>query len=186
MARIRKGRSSTMYNIKPKKCVVCKEAYQPFQTLQKVCGVKCAAELAKGKRENKERAITKEKKRLLKEMDRSHWLKKAQIVFNAWIRERDKGLPCISCGKHHSGQYHAGHYRTVASCSALRFCEMQVWKQCAPCNLYKSGDIINYRNNLIKKIGIENVEKIENYNESKRWTIEELKEICQKYRKPKA
>lgn len=171
-----------MYNIKPKKCVVCKEAYQPHQTLQRVCSTKCGLAFAVGKREKKERATTREMKRVLRQTDRAYWIKKAQTVFNAWIRERDAGLPCISCGKHHSGQYHAGHYRTVASCSALRFCEMQVWKQCAPCNLYKSGDIINYRKNLIKKIGIENVEKIENYNESKRWSIQELKSIVDKYK----
>lgn len=171
-----------MYNIKPKKCVVCKEAYQPHQTLQRVCSPKCGLAFAVGKREKKERATTREMKRVLRQTDRAYWIKKAQTVFNAWIRERDAGLPCISCGKHHSGQYHAGHYRTVASCSALRFCEMQVWKQCAPCNLYKSGDIINYRKNLIKKIGIENVEKIENYNESKRWSIQELKSIVDKYK----
>lgn len=171
-----------MYNIKPKKCAVCKEAYQPHQTLQRVCSPKCGLAFAVERREKKERATTREMKRVLRETSRAYWIKKAQTVFNAWIRERDAGLPCISCGKHHSGQYHAGHYRTVASCSALRFCEMQVWKQCAPCNLYKSGDITNYRKNLIKKIGIENVEKIENYNESKRWTTEELKEICQKYK----
>lgn len=171
-----------MYNIKPKKCVVCKESYQPHQTLQRVCSPKCGLAFAVGKREKKERATTREMKRVLRQTDRAYWIKKAQTVFNAWIRERDAGLPCISCGKHHSGQYHAGHYRTVASCSALRFCEMQVWKQCAPCNLYKSGDIINYRKNLIKKIGIENVEKIENYNESKRWSIQELKSIVDKYK----
>lgn len=171
-----------MYNLKPKKCAVCKEAYQPHQTLQRVCSPKCGLAFAVGKREKKERATTREMKRVLRQTDRAHWIKKAQTVFNAWIRERDAGLPCISCGKHHSGQYHAGHYRTVASCSALRFCEMQVWKQCAPCNLYKSGDIINYRKNLIKKIGIENVEKIENYNESKRWSIQELKSIVDKYK----
>ena len=171
-----------MYNIKPKKCAVCKEAYQPHQTLQRVCSPKCGLAFAVEKREKKERATTREMKRVLRETDRAYWIKKAQTVFNAWIRERDAGLPCISCGKHHSGQYHAGHYRTVASCSALRFCEMQVWKQCAPCNLYKSGDIINYRKNLIKKIGIENVEKIENYNESKRWSIQELKSIVDKYK----
>lgn len=171
-----------MYNLKPKKCAVCKEAYQPHQTLQRVCSTKCGLAFAVGKREKKERATTREMKRVLRQTDRAYWIKKAQTVFNAWIRERDAGLPCISCGKHHSGQYHAGHYRTVASCSALRFCEMQVWKQCAPCNLYKSGDIINYRKNLIKKIGIENVEKIENYNESKRWSIQELKSIVDKYK----
>lgn len=171
-----------MYNIKPKKCAVCKKAYQPHQTLQRVCSPKCGLAFAVDKREKKEKKQTREMKRVLRETSRAYWIKKAQISFNAWIRERDAGLPCISCGKHHSGQYHAGHYRTVASCSALRFCEMQVWKQCAPCNLYKSGDITNYRKNLIKKIGIENVEKIENYNESKRWSIQELKSIVDKYK----
>ena len=167
---------------------MCKEAYQPFQTLQKVCGVKCAAELARGKREKKERAITKEKKRLLRETDRSHWLKKAQIVFNAWIRERDKGLPCISCGTTKTIQWDAGHYMPAGANAALRFDENNVNKQCCYCNdgSKLSGNLIKYRIGLVKKIGEDAVVSLETNKEIKRWTIEELKEICQKYKKPKA
>lgn len=176
-----------MYNLRPKKCAVCKEAFQPLQTLQKVCGVKCAAELAKAKREKKERAITKEKKRLLKETDRSHWLKKSQIVFNAWIRERDKGLPCISCGiPDGKGKRNAGHYRPAGLHTALRFDEKNVSGQCERCNTSLSGNLIEYRKGLVKKIGIIEVEKLETNYDKKRWTIDELKEICQKYKKPKA
>ena len=176
-----------MYNIKPKKCAVCKEAFQQFQTLQRVCGVKCAAELARGKREKKEREITKEKKRLIRETDRSHWIKKAQIVFNAWIRERDKGLPCISCGvPDGQGKRNAGHYRPAGLHTALRFEPKNCHGQCERCNTSLSGNLIEYRKGLIKKIGIDAVESLETNYEKKRWTIEELKEICQKYKKPKA
>ncbi len=176
-----------MYNIKPKKCAVCKEAFQPFQTLQKVCSVSCSVDFANGNREKKERAITKEKNRLLKETDRAHWIKKAQIVFNAWIRERDKGFPCISCGIADGvGKRNAGHYRPAGLHTALRFEPKNCHGQCERCNTSLSGNLIEYRKGLLKKIGIDEVEKLETNYDKKRWTILELKEICQKYKKPKA
>ncbi len=132
---------------------------------------------AKEKKERKERQERREKLK-----DKRWYLKKAQQVFNRWIRERDKNEPCISCQRRHKGQYHAGHYRTTAAAPQLRFDESNVFKQCAPCNNHLSGNIGEYRINLIKKIGLENVEALENNNELKRWTIEELKQIIERYK----
>jgi DNA repair exonuclease SbcCD ATPase subunit len=148
------------------------------------CSVKCLADHTAQKRvetqERKERKKLAEAKERVK--TRSQWQKEAQAAFNAYIRERDKDLPCVSCGRHHDGQYHAGHYRTTASAPQLRFDERNVWKQCAPCNNHLSGNIANYRPELIKRIGLEQVEDIENNSELKRWTIEELKQIKAKYK----
>ena len=63
------------------------------------------------KHRNEQRRKAKERKAKLK--SRSEWLKEAQAVFNKFIRLRDKDQPCISCGRYHQGQYHAGHYRSV-------------------------------------------------------------------------
>lgn len=173
---------------KPKetKCKVCGCYFvKTISSTQKVCSPKCAIilskEQAKKKREKQEKAERRERKAKLK--SRSEWLKDAQSVFNKFIRLRDKNEPCISCGKYHTGQYHAGHYRSVGACPELRFCELNVHKQCAPCNDHKSGNIIEYRINLVKKIGVDKVEWLERQDhEPKKYTIEDCKEIIKYYK----
>jgi len=46
-----------------------------------------------------------------------------------------------------------------------------------------SGNIANYRINLVKKIGIEKVEAIENYNEIVKFSIEGMKNLEAKYKR---
>lgn len=165
--------------IKPKKCRICRETFTPFRPLQVCCTSGCAIELAQKTRAKKERKELKEAKERIK--SRGDWTREAQQAFNAYIRERDRDLPCISCGRMHNGQYHAGHYRTVGANPELRFNELNVHKQCAPCNDHLHGNLINYRINLIKKIGIEAVEYLEGPHDPKKYTIEELKAIKKKY-----
>ena len=109
----------------------------------------------------------------------------AQKAFNAYIRYRDRNLPCVSCDKPNDGshQRHASHYRSVKACSALRFNEMNVHASCMQCNSHMSGNITEYRIRLIKKIGLEMVAWIESQNKVTRYTCEELKNIELKYKK---
>jgi hypothetical protein len=113
---------------------------------------------------------------------KGQYMREAQTAFNAWVRERDAKLPCISCGRHHQGKYDAGHYRTVGSNPALRFEPLNCHRQCSPCNTHKSGDIVNYRIELVKRIGAELVEWLEGPHEPQRYTIEDLKAITAEYR----
>lgn len=110
------------------------------------------------------------------------YMREAQAAFNAWIRERDRLLPCISCGRHHQGKYDAGHYRTVGSNPALRFEPLNCHKQCVPCNQHKSGNIVEYRLNLVQRIGADAVAWLEGPHEPKKYTIEDLQQIKAKYR----
>jgi hypothetical protein len=107
-------------------------------------------------------------------------LKQAQIVFNKWIRERDKDLGCISCG---GSVDHAGHYFAQGSNSALRFDEMNVNGQCVGCNTYKHGNLINYRKGLVKRYGKEETEQFEILAErgAYKWSRSEVEEIIKKY-----
>lgn len=163
-----------------RKCRVCKTKFQRFNTLQVVCSAKCALDYAREQERKKEARELRERKRALK--TRSDWLKEAQVEFNKFIRERDADLPCISCGRHHQGQYHAGHYRTVGACPELRFNELNCHKQCAPCNNHKSGNIVEYRINLVAKIGQAAVEWLEGPHDPVKYTIDEIKEIKRLYR----
>ena len=165
--------------IKPKfkKCRICKSKFQLFRTTQKVCSPDCAIALARLDSAKKEKKSHAKAKRELKNNDRSFQLKKTQQIFNTFIRLRDVNDVCISCGRKHSGQHHAGHYRSVGSCPELRFSEDNCHRQCAPCNNHLSGNLIPYRVMLISKIGLDRVEKIEGPHEPKKYTIENLKTL---------
>ena len=86
-------------------------------------------------------------------------LKKCQTVFNKFIRERDKDLPCISCGTGIGAN--AGHYLSQGHHSALRFNEVNTNGQCIRCNLFLSGHLIGYRKGLIKRYGEAKVLELE-------------------------
>lgn len=165
----------------------CAIQFVPAQLGQKVCGWACGLAIAPANQDRARKAIEQRERREIKVRkeklkSRADHLKETQAVFNEWIRLRDAGLPCVSCGRHHEGQYHAGHYRTVAASPELRFEPLNVHKQCAPCNNHKSGDIVNYRINLVHRIGAEKVDWIEGPHEPQRYTIEQLKELKAHYR----
>lgn len=163
------------------RCKVCLVEYKKWRMTQKVCGsIECAAEYARQVREKAERKELRARKEKLK--TRTQWLKEAQIEFNRYIRERDRDLPCISCGRFHSGAYDAGHYRSVGAAPQLRFDETNCHKQCVPCNQHKSGNAIEYRRGLISKIGQRRTESLEQSNEVIRWTIEDAKRIKAEYK----
>ncbi len=170
--------------MKTHKCRICKKDYLRSRSLQKVCSPVCAIALARNKREKAEKADRIEFKRNVRDNDKSYWMKKAQTAFNTFIRQRDKGLPCISCGKPDDGlhQRHASHYRPASVNSVHRFNPDNVWAGCAQCNTMKSGNLTGYRIELINKIGLSKVEALENSNQVKRWSIDELKDIVEQYK----
>ncbi len=172
-----------------KKCAVrtCRAPFVPTQTFQTWCSPDCAIVIARAKQEKQRLAIDQRERREIRAAKervkpRGEHMKEAQAAFNAWIRERDSLQPCISCGRHHQGKYDAGHYRTVGSNPALRFEPLNCHKQCVPCNQHKSGDIVNYRINLVRRIGAEKVEWLEGPHEPKKYSIEDLKAIKAHYR----
>lgn len=166
-----------------KKCKVCGTKFRPkYNSMQKVCSVDCARDYARLSREQEYRKETRRRKKELNENDRSYQLKKAQDDCNAYIRARDKGKPCISCGTTTAGQYHAGHYRSVGAMPALRFHEDNIHLQCAQCNNWKSGNATEYRIRLMKKIGEAMVEYLEKDQVIHKFDLEEIKEIRQYYK----
>lgn len=172
---------------KPKRCKACRAEFVPARPLQIACGPKCALDLAKKASERKANAQAKEERKAAREAKervktRAEYMREAQAAFNAWVRARDANLPCVSCGRHHQGQYHAGHYRSVGSSPALRFEPLNVWKQCAPCNNHLSGNAIEYRIELVKRIGADMVEWLEGPHDPKKYTVEDLKQIAKECR----
>ena len=176
-----------------KKCKYCKNFVSEYIKVPAgvFCGMDHAVKFAYEATKKKRAAILlKTKKEFNKETKRlkhaaktkSEWIKECQTIFNRFIRLRDKGLNCISCGRDHGGQYHAGHYKSVGSSPELRFNELNCHKQCAPCNNHLSGNITEYRINLIKKIGTKEVEKLEGPHKAKHYTIDNIKELTKHYK----
>ncbi|MEE9659099.1 recombination protein NinG [Enterobacter cloacae complex sp. CARB60] len=177
---------------KPKTCPICSTEYTPRSSLQKVChNYKCAiafnkqrdAEIAareQRKRDKEARAKWRERKAEVKPL--KHWEDLTQRVVNDYIRERDRDLPCISCGTWTTVQWEAGHFRSRGKASHLRYHEDNIHAQCHHCNVHLSGNQQQYRINLIAKIGAERVEALENNNTPHRNTREELDAIRKRYR----
>jgi len=170
--------------LKKKKCKICKTEFIPFNSLTKVCSSQCAYEYVQQENLRKSRKDAKEQRKQHREdknglKSRSDWLREAQTVFNAYIRARDRGQPCISCDKSDNGQHqrHASHYRSVKACSILRFNTFNVHSSCATCNAILSGNLLEYRIRLIKKIGAERVDWLECQNNPIRYDIDYLKRL---------
>ncbi len=167
------------FNPKPRPCPVCEKPYVPARPMQAVCGPRCAA--AKVKRDKaEERARVKTRKEAIKTLP---VLKaEAQAAFNAYIRARDAGKPCISCGaplegNGVGGHFDCGHFRSVGSAPQHRYNPLNAAGQCKSCNRWGAGMAVEYRKGLIERIGLEAVEALENDNATHRWTREELAAI---------
>lgn len=170
---------------KAKTCAVksCGKEFYPFKTTERVCSVDCAIEYGKQREARRYALETRKLKREHRAKDRSYQLRKAQEAFNAYIVERDRHLGCISCGSK-TAKSSCGHFKTVGAHPALRFNEDNGNGQCWwNCNSNKSGNIVEYRIGLVKKIGVERVEELEKYHPPANWTLEEIKEIKTKYRR---
>lgn len=111
-------------------------------------------------------------------------LKKELVtVLHKFIRLRDsKGADfadCISCGRTiPTKEGHAGHF-IPSTYSSVKFSELNINFQCKNCNVWKRGNIIEYRPRLIQKIGKEQVEALENmrhdtFKQTREWYEEKI------------
>lgn len=169
-----------------RKCKHCGEYVSEFIVLPvgAFCNKDHAILYARDKKrlERVKKRKTREKKVAIDKQCKKTQKAKAQAVFNAYIRERDRDLPCISCGRYHKGQYHAGHYKTRGAHPELAFHPLNCHKQCSACNNYLSGNIVNYRKNLIEKIGLDSVEWLEGSHKVAKLTAEDYIEIASWYK----
>ena len=173
--------------MKVKKCKVCKTPFTPTKPMQCVCGLDCALSMVATKKAKQgaiqartEALRDKAKREQLK--TRADWAKEAQAAFNRWVRLRDMGKPCISCGRHHKGQIHAGHYLSRGAHPELAYHPDNCHAQCAPCNTYLSGNAAAYRINLVRLIGVERVEALEGPQQPSNHTTADLMAIRDNYR----
>lgn len=177
--------------MRDKKCKACGNIFTPLRQFQTTCGYECALDYARIKQKQN---LTKHKNKAvkqLKENDIPTLKRVAQTLVNKYIRLRDNTLPCVSCGfvpycdkknNYVTRQWHASHYMPMGINGAIRYHEDNIHKSCSICNNYLSGNLVPYRVELIKRIGLEKVEWLESQKHPKKWSVEELKEIIDTYR----
>ena len=91
----------------------------------------------------------------------------AQKLVNAYVRKRDAINPngdfiCISCKKlKPKDQCNAGHFYNRGNFGSVRFDLDNIHSQCIQCNYHQHGNLLPYRENLIKKIGLERFQNLE-------------------------
>jgi len=171
----------------PKTCPYCQTEFLPRKFAQVCCNdYRCALKHVRKLRERKVEAAKRKSNRVARNKAKkpSDWLAEAQTACNAYIRERDKYLPCVSCGNTNpSIQYCAGHYRSRGAAPELRFHPFNIAKQCNKnCNLEKSGNIVEYRIRLKERIGEKNLEWLEGPHQPQKYTIQDAKDIKQYYK----
>ncbi len=115
-------------------------------------------------------------------MSLSDHLRLAQVVINKYVRLRDYKKSCVSChmkynSNKNGGVWDCGHYRSRGSASHLRFNLWNMAKQCVKCNRNLSSNSIEYRKELVKRIGLDKVYYLENCNVMKKFDIEYLKRM---------
>ena len=169
--------------LKQKKCRHCKDMFTPWASTQVACSPVCAIAVTNDRKAKRERKEHAQKKLTLK--TRAQWLKEAQTAVNAFVRLRDEARPCVSCDKPNNGQHqrHASHYRSVGACSSLRFNTLNIHASCSTCNSVLSGNLIEYRIRLIKRLGVDCVEWLERQNEIVRYDIEYAKRVKRIFKK---
>ena len=171
-------------------CKVCRHEFTRTRPLQKVCGLECAvkhsADLSEKKRAKAAKDDRRETRQKLEAMVRFPVLvQRAQKAFNGFIRARDTGQPCISCGRALSTEpnsHDAGHFRSVGSAPHMRFVEDNCHSQCRHCNHRLGGNHVNYRIRLIERIGLKRVEQIEADHTLRKYTREGLIQLAAEYR----
>jgi hypothetical protein len=114
-----------------------------------VCSAACAIEY------NSERQVKKRVKAIKKDLlTHSDFTGIFQKLCNQIVRNIDTNFPCISSNRN-TGQMHGGHLFPTSSSPEIRVNLFNIWKQSAGDNTYKSGNINDYRANLVKILGEE-------------------------------
>lgn len=166
----------------------CGRQFAPNNSLQVVCSAWCGMQYAKT--EKGQADIARVQKRELREWRASHeslatLTRRAQAAFNRYVRARDAGLPCISCGAtpepRRGGTMDCGHYRSTGAMPSLRFEPDNAAAQCVRCNRDLSGNTVEFRRGLLQRIGPDRLAWVDGPHPIRRWTRDELREIRQRF-----
>ena len=164
--------------VRTRKCAVksCRKPFPPRSMSHKACSPECAAEYAKLEREKKDR---QERQKGLQELKtKRDYIKEAQRAWNSYVRARDAGKPCCSCGampgQVFGGSMDCSHYRSIGAAPHLRFHLHNAAAACVKCNRWLGGNVVSLRAGLVERIGEEKILAIEANNSIRKFSDEYL------------
>jgi hypothetical protein len=181
---------------RPKRCKnpACGISFPPQRLGQAVCSPKCGLAIKDVNQEKARKSLAQIDRREIKVRkeklkSRADHLREAQAAVNEFVRLRDAHLPCISCDSMPSdhdlitgSRWDAGHYRSVGACPELRFEPLNIHRQCVKCNRNLSGNAVEYRIRLVKRIGADKVDWLEGPHSARKYTVDDIKTIKAEYR----
>lgn len=128
---------------KPKTCP-CGTKFTPQRSMQKYHSPQCEMSHKTG------RAVTD-----LSTLSLSVLMSMAKGTFQAWIKKRDEGKPCVSCDKvfKKGDVIHASHFFKVEVFAWLMFDEDNAHRSCDHCNVGLDGNIPEYAKRIAGRIG---------------------------------
>lgn len=173
------------------RCKNCKKVFKPrFSTFERFCwDVQCKTiEAMKKVQERKDMEAKKQRKdlrqRKLNLETITQKVLRVQKVVNLYIRKRDAGKPCISCGKKLGGKFDAGHYYNANNHWSIRFDTANIHGQCVKCNRDLHGNLIEYRKRLIQRIGQSELDRLDRVcHNIRKFTKDELETIMTDFKK---
>lgn len=164
------------------RCKICRNSFTARFKFQKTCEepacmLQYMHRISKKEEQKQMREMKSRAKRI------SEWRRDLRIIFNRYIRMRDKDLPCISCGIPLEGKYDAGHYYSRGAFPNLAYHPDNCHGQCVRCNQYLHGNLIEYTANLPLRIGEDKFRALqEEKNKRMSLSIPEIQELILKYK----
>ncbi len=165
------------------KCKQCKSKFIPKYFNQKYCLINDECIKAHVESSKKIQIKVKKKENQVKKLElkpKSFWLAILQKEINQIVRLIDKDCPCISSGRPYRSDDQAGHFYSVGSTPALRFNLLNLWSQSIKDNMHNSGNLLNYREQLVKFDIIDLIEDEKRKYPTLKLSIEEIKKAISK------
>lgn len=172
-------------NKQPQKpCKTCnKKPRHPNRTECLACIQKKEREKARERaRKKKEKAtIGKFRKVQKKRFSRQNLIKEADRVFSLYIRERDRGKPCVTCSATWQENFQCWHFLSRRHLNT-RWTEKNAHGQCPKCNMWWSGEQYLHAQAVDRMYGEWTAERLQKFSLStEKVTDEEILEVIRKY-----
>ena len=163
-----------------RKCLTCRKWFSPLEQGITTCSTDCAIMHGKTNLTKQKTKEHRKAKQDFNKQDKKFLEKQARYYCHKYILLRDKGKPCISCNQY-ANRYEAGHYMSAGNNGHIKYDEANIHAQCHRCNCHMSANLIPYRVNIIQKIGIDEVERLEE-KKTKIYSLTELQTIIETYK----
>jgi len=140
--------------VKKKTCKFCKTKFYPNTTLQTLCSPKCYFSYTKAKKKEKHQKLREE----ATDWHKKAWKEISRFVRYSAPRNSEGKVKCYTCSKELlPSEADAGHFKHNKLDDDLRNLKIQ----CSKCNRYLSGNLSEYRKNLVRDYGEEWVARLE-------------------------